>query len=74
MCTPAIALSRLVVLGLCRPLAGLRITGREAGESKADGTYPEGTVNRAVQDRLRELAEKGKSFFKPDKPGESREV
>ncbi len=43
------------------------LTGREAGELRADGTYPEGTVNRAVHDRLRDLAQKGKRFFRPEK-------
>lgn len=43
------------------------LTGRQAGELQQDGTYPEGTVNRAVHDRLRELAQKGKSFFRPEK-------
>ena len=38
------------------------LTGKEAGERQADGTYPEGTVNRAVQDRLRDLAEKVREF------------
>ncbi|MBC7288600.1 MAG: AAA family ATPase, partial [Armatimonadetes bacterium] len=33
------------------------LTGRPAGEKQPDGTYPEGTVNRLVHDRLRELAE-----------------
>lgn len=38
------------------------LTGKEAGERQADGTYPEGTVNWAVQQRLNELAEKVKAF------------
>jgi len=29
---------------------------RQAGERAADGTFPEGTVHRLVQDRLREYA------------------
>lgn len=33
------------------------LTGRPAGERGPDGTYPEGTVNRAVMDRLRAIAE-----------------
>jgi len=32
------------------------LTGVPAGERGPDGSYPEGTVNRLVQDRLRELA------------------
>lgn len=38
------------------------LTGVEAGERGEDGNYPEGTVNHAVQTRLKELAEKVKSF------------
>ncbi len=33
------------------------LTGRPAGEQQPDGTYPEGTVNGAVQARLRALIE-----------------
>jgi len=33
------------------------LTGVEAGEREEDGSYPEGTVNWAVEKRLRELAE-----------------
>jgi predicted ATP-dependent protease len=32
------------------------LTGRVAGERGADGTYPEGSINRAVEDRLRGFA------------------
>lgn len=42
------------------------LTGEEAGERQPDGTYPEGTLNRAVQDRLRELAEKVKEFARQE--------
>ncbi len=35
---------------------------REAGEADADGRYPEGTVNRAVGERLREFARERRSF------------
>ena len=38
------------------------LTGVEAGEKQEDGTFPEGTVNRAVKDKLAELAEKAKKF------------
>jgi lon-related putative ATP-dependent protease len=34
----------------------------EAGEVDAEGTFPEGTVNRLVHERLSELAEKAKQF------------
>jgi lon-related putative ATP-dependent protease len=33
------------------------LTGREAGERKDDGAYPEGTFNHAVMQRLEEFAE-----------------
>jgi predicted ATP-dependent protease len=35
---------------------------RVAGERAADGTFPEGTVHRLVQDRLREYAEQVREF------------
>ncbi len=38
------------------------LTGTDAGERKADGTYPKGTVNFLVDQKLRELAEGLKSF------------
>jgi len=41
------------------------LTGVEAGERREDGTYPEGTVNWAVQKRLLELAEKWREFQRP---------
>jgi lon-related putative ATP-dependent protease len=40
------------------------LTGRDAGKKKDDGTYPDGTVNQAVQRRIQELAEKFRSFSK----------
>ncbi|HKA73576.1 MAG TPA: hypothetical protein VKE26_17320, partial [Xanthobacteraceae bacterium] len=38
------------------------LTERVAGERAADGTFPEGTVHRLVQDRLREYAEQLREF------------
>src|SRR5262249_33984728 len=38
------------------------LTGRPAGERAADGTFPEGTVHRLVQDRLREYADRVREF------------
>jgi len=35
---------------------------RPAGERAADGTFPEGTVHRLVQDRLRQYAEQMRAF------------
>lgn len=48
------------------------LTGKEAGERQPDGTYPEGTVNWAVQSRLRTLAETAKKFGKGE-PKEEKE-
>ena len=42
------------------------LTGREAGERDADGAYPEGTVNAAVQERLENLARKVKTFVREE--------
>ena len=38
------------------------LTGKKAGESKADGTYPKATINYLVNKKLRDLAEGLKSF------------
>lgn len=38
------------------------LTGKPAGEIKSDGSYPKGTVNFAVQQRIVELANKAKNF------------
>ena len=43
------------------------LSGREAGRRGADGVFPEGTVNRAAEDHLRELAMKGRDFAKEAK-------
>lgn len=53
------------------------LTGKPAGERMDDGTYPEGTVNWAVEKRLRELAAKVKAFagreVEAARPEEERE-
>lgn len=51
------------------------LTGMEAGTLQADGTYPEGTLFRKVDDRVLEMAEIVKKFSKGDEEGkkESRE-
>ncbi len=49
------------------------LTGTPAGERQADGTFPEGTVNRAVDDRLRALAEAGQRFAR-DRHGNGSEA
>ncbi len=38
------------------------LTGRPAGQRGPDGQYPEGTVHRLVQERLREYAERLRAF------------
>ena len=48
------------------------LTGKPAGERGADGTYPDGTVNRAVEDRLRLFAEQRRSFAAKTENGETR--
>jgi predicted ATP-dependent protease len=40
------------------------LTGMEAGELQEDGTYPEGTLFRKVDDKLTEMAEMEKEFGK----------
>jgi lon-related putative ATP-dependent protease len=42
------------------------LTGMPAGERKADGTYPEGTVNFLVDKRLKEMAKKQKAEDKTE--------
>jgi lon-related putative ATP-dependent protease len=38
------------------------LTGVMAGERGSDGTFPEGTINRLVEDKLVGFAERGRSF------------
>lgn len=38
------------------------LTGLPAGERRADGTFPEGTIHRRIEDRLDRLAELGQRF------------
>jgi len=47
------------------------LTGVPAGELQPDGTYPEGTIFRKADDRLKEIAEIVKKFGK-DENGERR--
>ena len=42
------------------------LTGLEAGQQQEDGFFPENTFNRAVQDKLAELAEKAKKLLAGD--------
>jgi predicted ATP-dependent protease len=48
------------------------LTGVEAGDRQEDGTYPEGTVNHAVQNRLHDLATKLKDFGKKEEEEETQ--
>ncbi|MBZ4659945.1 MAG: ATP-dependent protease [Desulfacinum sp.] len=45
------------------------LTGVPAGELQPDGTYPEGTIFRKADDRLREIAEIVKQFGKDENGG-----
>ena len=38
------------------------LTGKKAGKRKADGTYPKGSINQLVDDKLKSLAEGLKNF------------
>ncbi len=48
------------------------MTGREAGERDADGRFPEGSVNAAVELSLTEMAEKRRDFSAGGKDGEEK--
>lgn len=42
------------------------LTGIEVGEEQEDGSYPEGTVNYRIMEKLDQLAEKRKAFSTPE--------
>jgi lon-related putative ATP-dependent protease len=49
---------------------GIRLlTGREAGERGADGKYPEGSINRLVEDRLAAFAKSRQAFARDEPSG-----
>jgi lon-related putative ATP-dependent protease len=48
------------------------LTGVEAGEKKEDGTYPEGSINYRVDNKLKEMAAKLKQFAVP--PAEQKKT
>lgn len=51
--------------------AGIELlTGTKAGERQSDGTYPEGTVNQMVDQRLIKFAREMKEFAQPPADGE----
>ncbi len=43
------------------------LTGKKAGEIRPDGTYPKGTINALVNEKLKELAEGLKKFGEEEK-------
>jgi lon-related putative ATP-dependent protease len=45
------------------------LSGREAGERGSDGLYPEGTINRLVEDRLKAFAAVRRRFLWPREIG-----
>jgi hypothetical protein len=49
------------------------LTGLPAGERRADGTWPEGTLNFLVDKRLREMAKKLKADDKGEEKKEKKE-
>ena len=46
------------------------LTGAQAGERQPDGTYPDSTIFRKVDDRLRQMAETAREFAKGKDEGE----
>ncbi|MBI5235161.1 MAG: AAA family ATPase [Deltaproteobacteria bacterium] len=67
----AVKAGRFAVYPIDRVDEGLEIlTGMTAGERLEDGSYPAGTINRLVQDRLLSLAKRHKEFGRP--PGEKK--
>ncbi|WP_205627842.1 Lon protease family protein [Ruegeria marisrubri] len=42
------------------------LTGREAGERRSDGTFPPGSINALVEDKLVSFAEKRREFARKD--------
>lgn len=48
------------------------LTGKKAGEMKADGTYPKGTINALVNENLKALAEGLKKFGEEEKQEEKK--
>jgi len=50
------------------------LTDKKAGEMKADGTYPTGTINALVDKKLKELAEGLKIFGNGDKNNQQKKA
>jgi ATP-dependent Lon protease len=49
------------------------LTDKEAGEKNSDGTYPEGTINYLVNEKMKKLAEGLKNFAEEEKKEEKGE-
>jgi len=49
------------------------LTGVPAGKLQEDGTYPEGTVNALVTERLRSMAEQLRSFGRDEEKDEGKQ-
>jgi lon-related putative ATP-dependent protease len=59
----ACAAGRFAVYPVCTIDEGIRLlTGRDAGERSSDGRYPDGSVNRLVEDRLAAFARVRQAF------------
>lgn len=49
------------------------LTDKKAGEKRSDGTYPKGTINYLVNEKLKELAEGLKKFGEKEEEEEKKE-
>ena len=68
----AVAAGRFAVHAIATIDEGIELlTGLKAGERGTDGRFPEGTVNRMVEDKLNAFAQRAKAFGGP-KADESR--
>ncbi len=64
----AVAAGRFAVYAIERIEDAIELmTGLPAGERGADGLYPEGSFNRRVEDRLRDFAERRRTFALEEK-------
>ncbi len=68
----AVASDRFRIVPMARIADGIAVlTGCEAGERGRDGTYPMGSLNRRVEDRLTEFAEIRKAFGREGRDGKT---
>ena len=64
--TEAIENKRFHIYGVSTVDEGIEVlTGVPAGDLQVDGEYPEGTVHRAVEQRLRQMADSAREFAWP---------